>query len=163
MRISSIAWANLKRRKGKAAFLIIGISIGIATAVALLTLSRVIKDEIGTQLDQYGANIIVVPESNSLSLDYGGISVSGVSLDVSQLKNDDAKRILEIPYRNRLSVIAPKVLGVADVEGQQVLLAGGDWSARNLNRMKTCWLDMTWPSDCHSSSRLPTDNLSRFQ
>jgi putative ABC transport system permease protein len=137
MRISSIAWANLKRRKGKAAFLIIGISIGIATAVALLTLSRVIKDEIGTQLDQYGANIIVVPQSNSLSLDYGGIPVSGVSLDVSQLKNDDAKRILEIPYRNRLSVVAPKILGVAEVEGQRVLLAGVDFPSEL--KLKRWW------------------------
>jgi putative ABC transport system permease protein len=137
MRISSIAWANLKRRKGKAAFLIIGISIGIATVVALLTLSRVIKDEIGTQLDQYGANIIVVPQSNSLSLDYGGISVSGVSLDVSQLKNDDANRILEIPYRNRLSVIAPKILGVADVEGRRVLLAGVDFQSEL--KLKRWW------------------------
>ncbi len=137
MRISSIAWANLKRRKGKAAFLIIGISIGIATVVALLTLSRVIKDEIGSQLDQYGANIIVVPQSNSLSLDYGGISVSGVSLNVNQLKNEDAKRILEIPYRNRLSVIAPKILGVAEVEGQQVLLAGVDFTSEL--KLKRWW------------------------
>lgn len=137
MRISSIAWANLKRRKGKAAFLIIGISIGIATVVALLTLSRVIKDEIGTQLDQYGANIIVVPQSNSLSLDYGGIPVSGVSLDVNQLRNNDAKRILEIPYRNRLSVIAPKILGVAEVEGQQVLLAGVDFPSEL--KLKRWW------------------------
>lgn len=137
MRISSIAWANLKRRKGKAAFLIIGISIGIATVVALLTLSRVIKDEIGTQLDQYGANIIVVPQSDSLSLDYGGISVSGVSLDVNQLKNDDAKRILDIPYRNRLSVVAPKILGVAEVEGQKVLLAGVDFTSEL--KLKRWW------------------------
>ena len=137
MRISSIAWANLKRRKGKAAFLIIGISIGIATVVALLTLSHVIKDEIGTQLDQYGANIIVVPQSNSLSLDYGGISVSGVSLDVNQLKNEDSKRILEIPYRNRLSVVAPKILGVADVEGEQVLLAGVDFPSEL--KLKRWW------------------------
>ena len=137
MRISSIAWANLKRRKSKAVFLIVGISIGIATVVALLTLSRVIKDEIGTQLDQYGANIIVVPQSNSLSLDYGGISVSGVSLDVNQLKNEDAKRILEIPYRNRLSVVAPKILGVADVEGQQVLLAGVDFPSEL--KLKRWW------------------------
>src|SRR5258708_6809866 len=137
MRISSIAWANLKRRKGKAAFLIIGISIGIATVVALLTLSRVIKDEIGTQLDQYGANIIVVPQSNSLSLDYGGIAVSGVSLNISQLKNDDAKRILEIPYRDRLSVVAPKILGVAEVEGQQVLLAGVDFTSEL--KLKRWW------------------------
>ncbi|HWW77120.1 MAG TPA: hypothetical protein VNZ44_17085, partial [Pyrinomonadaceae bacterium] len=79
MRVSTIAWANLRRRKGKAAFLVAGITIGIATAVALLTLSRMIRDEIGAQLDQYGANIVVVPRSDQLSLDYGGVAVTGVS------------------------------------------------------------------------------------
>ncbi|HKZ77493.1 MAG TPA: FtsX-like permease family protein [Pyrinomonadaceae bacterium] len=137
MRISSIAWANLKRRKGKAAFLVAGISIGIATVVALLTLSRLIKDEIGTQLDQFGANIIVVPQSNSLSLDYGGVSVSGVSLDAKQLKNGDAQRILEIPYRNRISVVAPKILDLADVDGQQALLAGVDFASEL--KLKRWW------------------------
>ena len=76
MRVSTIAFANLKRRKGKALFLIAGIAIGIGTAVALLSLSGSIKEEIGSQLDRFGANIIIVPESNSLALDYGGISVS---------------------------------------------------------------------------------------
>lgn len=137
MRIRSIAWANLKRRKSKAVFLIVGISIGIATAVALLTLSRLIKDEIGTQLDQYGANIVIVPQSNSLSLDYGGISVSGVSLDVNQLKDEDAHRVLNIPYRNRISVVAPKILGVSNVAGQQVLLAGVDFEAEL--KLKRWW------------------------
>ena len=137
MRIRSIAWANLKRRKGKAAFLVIGISIGIATVVALLTLSRLIKDEIGTQLDQYGANIIIVPQSNSLSLDYGGIAVSGVSLDVNQLKDEDAKQVLEIPYRNRISVVAPKIIAVSNVEGQPALLAGVDFDAEL--KLKRWW------------------------
>lgn len=106
MRISAIAFANLKRRKGKALFLIVGIAIGIGTVVALLSLSGSIKEEIGTQLDRFGANIVVVPPSNSLSLDYGGVSVSGVSFDVHQLTNEDAKRILDIPYRDRLSFIS---------------------------------------------------------
>jgi len=47
MRISTIAFANLKRRKGKAIFLTIGIAIGVGTAVALLSLSTSIKEEIG--------------------------------------------------------------------------------------------------------------------
>src|SRR6266545_4645357 len=110
MRISTIAFANLKRRKGKALFLIIGIGIGIGTAVALLSLSSSIKQEIGAQLDRFGANIVVVPQSNSLSLDYGGLSVSSVSFDVHQLTNEDAKKILDIPFRNRLSFISPKLL-----------------------------------------------------
>src|SRR5882762_9217466 len=99
MRISTIAVANLKRRKGKAVFL----AIGIGTAVALLSLSASIKEEIGSQLDRFGANILVVPQSNSLSLDYGGVSVSSVSFDVKQLKNEDATNLLDIPYRDRIS------------------------------------------------------------
>ncbi|HWP43892.1 MAG TPA: FtsX-like permease family protein [Blastocatellia bacterium] len=127
MRISTIAFANLKRRKGKAMFLIVGIAIGIGTVVALLALSGSIKEEIGTQLDRFGANIVVVPQSNNLSLDYGGVSVSGVSFDVHQLTNEDARSILEIPYRNRLSFVSPKLFGAVEVEGQQVLLAGVDF------------------------------------
>jgi putative ABC transport system permease protein len=129
MRISTIAFANLKRRKGKAAFLTIGIAIGVGTAVALLSLSSSIKEEIGSQLDRFGANIVVVPQSNSLSLDYGGVSISSVAFDVKQLKNEDATNVLDIPYRNRISVVSPKLLGTANVEGRDVLLAGVDFDS----------------------------------
>ncbi len=137
MRISTIAFANLKRRKGKAIFLVVGMAIGIGTVVALLTLSRFVKEEIGLQLDQFGANIVVVPQSNNLSLDYGGVTVSGVSFDVHQLKNEDAKNILDIPYGNRLSIVAPKILGVVAVEGRQVLLAGVDFGSEL--KLKRWW------------------------
>lgn len=129
MRISTIAFANLKRRRGKAIFLVIGISIGIGTAVALLRLSSSIKEEIGSQLDRFGANIVVVPQSNSLSLDYGGVSVSSVSFDVQQLSNEDAKRVLDIPYKDRIGMVSPKLLGAVGVEGREVLLAGVDFNS----------------------------------
>ena len=129
MRISTLALANLKRRKAKAAFLAVGIAIGIGTAVALLSLSTSIKEEIGSQLDRFGANIIVVPQSNSLSLDYGGLSVSSVSFDVKQLRSEDAARVLEIPYSNRISNVSPKLLGAVDVDGREVLLAGVDFDS----------------------------------
>jgi putative ABC transport system permease protein len=129
MRISTIAFANLKRRKGKALLLIVGIAIGIGTAIALLTLSKSIKEEIGAQLDQFGANIVVVPQSNNLALNYGGVSVSSVSFDVHQLKGEDAKNVLDIPYRNRLSLISPKLIGAVKVDGREVLLAGVDFES----------------------------------
>ncbi len=68
-----------------------------------------------------------MPQSNSLALDYGGVSVPGVAFDVHQLENSDIQRIREIPYHDRLAVIAPKVLSAADVEGQQAVLAGVDF------------------------------------
>ena len=55
MRISTLAFANLNRRKGKALFLTIGIAVGIGTVVALLSLAGSIQEEIGAQLDRFGA------------------------------------------------------------------------------------------------------------
>ncbi|MBI3652692.1 MAG: ABC transporter permease [Acidobacteria bacterium] len=137
MRISSIAFANLKRRKGKALFLIVGIAIGIGTAIALVTLSASITEEIGTQLDRFGANIVVVPQANSLSLDYGGVSVSSVSFDVQQLRDEDAKNVRDIPYKERLSIISPKLLGAVKIADQEVLLAGVDFKSELL--LKSWW------------------------
>ncbi|HEX8560306.1 MAG TPA: FtsX-like permease family protein [Pyrinomonadaceae bacterium] len=129
MRISTIAWANLRRRKGRAALLISGIAIGIATVVALLSLSRSVGDEIGRQLDQFGANVVVTPRSDSLALDYGGVAVAGVAFDVRPLTDADARRIREIPYANRLAVVAPKLLGAADAGARQVVVAGVDFDS----------------------------------
>ena len=137
MRISTLAFANLNRRKGKAIFLTLGIAIGVGTIVALLSLSNSIQEEIGTQLDRFGANIVIVPQSNSLALDYGGVSVPGVTFDAHQLTNEDVARIRQIPYHKRLSVIAPKVLSAAQVEGQQVLLAGVDF--KNELKLRQWW------------------------
>jgi putative ABC transport system permease protein len=137
MRISTIALANLKRRKGRAAFLVIGIAIGIGTAVALLSLSGSIKEEIGAQLDRFGANIVVVPQSNNLSLDYGGVAVSSVSFDVQQLKGEDAANVYDIPLRNRISLVSPKLLGAVRVGDLDVLLAGVDF--KNELTLKRWW------------------------
>lgn len=137
MRISTLAFANLRRRKGKAILLGAAIAIGIGTVVALLSLGASLQEEIGAQLDRFGANILVLPKSNSLALDYGGVSVPGVTFDLHQLKNADVDRIREIPYRSRLSVVAPKLLSSAEVEGLPVLLAGVDF--KNELKLRRWW------------------------
>ena len=128
MRLTTIALGHLRRGKARAALVVAGLTLGVATAVALANVTLALERHLGEELDRYGANILVLPQSNSLALDYGGISVSGVSFDMQELKDDDARRIREIPYRQRLSVIAPKLLSAADVEGHQVLLAGVDFT-----------------------------------
>lgn len=137
MRISTVAFANVRRRKAKAAFLAFSIAIGIGTVVALMTLNGALKEEIGAQLDRFGANIVVVPKAGTMALDYGGVSVSGVAFDEHQLTNDDVERIREIAYRKRLSVISPKLLTSANVDGTTVLLAGVDFASEL--KLKRWW------------------------
>src|SRR5450759_745120 len=108
MRISTLAFANLNRRKGKTMFLTVGIAIGVGTIVALLSLSNSIQEEIGAQLDRFGANIVIVPQSNSLALDYGGVSVPGVTFDQHELSNEDVEKLslIHISEPTRLGMIS---------------------------------------------------------
>jgi putative ABC transport system permease protein len=137
MRISTIAFANLKRRRSRALFLAAGIAAGIGTVVALQSLTGSMRDEIGAQMDRFGANIIVLPRAGSLAMDYGGVAVPGVAYDVQELRDVDARRVYEIPYRARLSAVAPKLISAAQVEGRRMLLAGVDFAAER--RLKPWW------------------------
>ncbi len=137
MQLTDIAWNNVRRRRGKAALVALGLAIGVATAVALLAITETMQVDVATKLDQYGANIIVVPKAQALTLSYGGLTVSSAAYDVEQLTMDDARRIRTIHNAANISVVAPKLLGVMEVQGQPALVAGVDL-AEEL-RLKGWW------------------------
>lgn len=124
MRLTDIAVSNLRRRKGKMSLLVLGLAIGTATAVTLLAITETMQFDVANKLDQYGANILIVPRANDLTLSYGGLSVSSATYDVGQLMMQDAERIRSIKNAQNVSVIAPKLLSVVEINGQPVLAAG---------------------------------------
>ena len=119
------------------AFIVIGLAVGVGTVVALRSLTVTMEQEIGAQLDQYGANIVIVPKASSQELSYGGVTLSAATFDLYQLKDEDINRIKSIEYAYRLSLIAPKLLGAAEIEDQKFLLAGADLDQEE--RMKQWW------------------------
>ncbi len=137
MRLHNISIHNLRRRKGKAFFLIIGLLIGVTTVVTLITLTRSMEEDIGKKLDELGANILIVPKSHDLSLNYGGLQFSGVSLDVQPLQYSDLNRIRSIKNRENLSIVAPKWVTSAKVNGSEALLVATDF--REELRLKKWW------------------------
>ena len=68
-------------------------------------------------MENYGANILITPQSDDLSLSYGGITLGGVSLDSREIRQDDLQRIATIPNSRNIAAVAPKVLGAVQVEG----------------------------------------------
>jgi len=132
-----IVWNNLRRRKGKVFLLVLGLTIGVTTVVALQAITRTMRDDVGVKLDEFGANILVVPQSNSLSLSYGGMTVSSAAYDVGELTSLDMERIQTIPNAANISTIAPILLSAVQVKGQYVLVAGVDLEAEL--RMKKWW------------------------
>jgi len=124
MRLKDISISNLLRRKGKVFFLTLGLTIGITTVVTLLTITRMMNEDISNKLDALGANIIILPRSDDLSLSYEGMSLGGVAFDTQTLKDADVPKIRQIEVRENVSTVSPKIIGVVQIEGKKVPLMG---------------------------------------
>ena len=106
------------------AFLVIGLLIGVATVVTLVSLSSALTADIQHKMENYGANILLTPRSNSLSLSYGGITLGGVSVDSSEIAQADLAKIGTIKNSQNIAAVAPKVLGAVTVNSERVMLMG---------------------------------------
>ena len=112
MNLFSLALSNLRRRKSRMLFLVAGLVVGIATVVTLLSLQRALTVDAQNNLESYGANIVVSPRSDDLSLTYGGVALGGVALAPRDLSMRDVARIRSIPNRRNVAIVAPELLGV---------------------------------------------------
>lgn len=124
MKLETIAFNNLRRRKSRLAFLIAGLLIGVSTVVTLISLSTTLTEDVQKKMENYGANILITPHSDDLSLNYGGISLGGVSLDPQEIHQEDLVKIMSIRNHLNISVVAPKVLGAMIVNGERVMIMG---------------------------------------
>jgi len=124
LKLHNISFGNIKRRKGKMLFLVLGLVIGISTVVTLLSITETMTKNIEERLNQFGANIVMVPKSDNLSLNYGGIDVGGVNYRVREFDQEKLSDIRTIKNNKNLSIIAPKILGPVTINDKIVLLMG---------------------------------------
>ena len=137
MKLYNISLNNLKRRKGKVIFLVSGLLIGIATIVTLVAVTENMSRDIEERLDRFGANIVMTPRNENLSLNYGGISVGGVHYETKEFDESRLSDIRKIKNNKNLGVVAPKVLGSRRLKGKNILIMGVDIESEFA--LKTWW------------------------
>jgi len=137
LKLYNISLNNLRRRKGKVIFLVSGLLIGIATIVTLITITQSMSRDVEDRLDRFGANIVMTPRSENLSLSYGGISVGGVNYETVEFLESELTNIRSIKNSQNLGIVAPKVLGPWELDGKRVLLMGADLQTEL--SLKTWW------------------------
>lgn len=137
MKLYNISFNNLRRRKGKMIFLVLGLFIGVSSIVTLMSITESMSRDIEERLDQYGANIVMVPKSDDLPLNYGGISVGGVSYETVDFEESKIGQIREIENSKNIGAVVAKVLGRAEVNGRNVLLMGTNFADELA--LKTWW------------------------
>ena len=137
MKLIDVALRSLRRRSGKMLLLVLGLSLGVATVVALISLNESMRSRVATTLDEYGANILIVPQANDLAVSYGGVTVASASFDVGELRLEDLAAIDTIKNVDNISILSPKLLSAAEVQGRTVLVAGVRFSDELL--LKQWW------------------------
>lgn len=134
MRLAHISYENVRRRKTRSLLLILSIIIGVASSVFLFTTTKSMERDVADKLDQFGSNILILPETGE-TLSFGGITVG-----TSQSKELDMAMIPEmktIENKETLATISPKLLAEADIQGKKTLLVGVDFTQEL--RLKKWW------------------------
>ncbi|MDP2167291.1 MAG: ABC transporter permease [Thermodesulfovibrionales bacterium] len=153
MKLSRISLGNLRRRKGKTLLLAAGLTIGVAMVVAMTGITHRMKADVERKLDEYGANIVITPKTESLSLSYGGVGVTDASYDTEELKEADAALIKTIENKQNISAIAPKVMGTYKISERSYLIVGVDFPSEF--RIKKWWRLKNGKGDSHGTAPLP--------
>jgi putative ABC transport system permease protein len=137
VKLHNIALNNLRRRKAKMAFLAVGMVIGIATIVTLYTITNAMKTEIADKFDQIGANMTILPKSESLSMSYEGVNASDVGGVPNLISMSEVAKIRTIKNKENISIVAPKLLDTLMVEDKNQLVMGVQFQEEL--RMKRWW------------------------
>ncbi len=129
MKLHKIAINNLRRRKARAMFLVIGLMIGIGSIVAMFTTTQILEEDIMHKMEEFGANIVIVPMSQELSINYAGLNVGGIAFDVKEISQSDIEKIKTIKNASNIRTISPKIFGVFEHIKGQAIIAGIDFKA----------------------------------
>ena len=137
MTLKHISFKNLIRRKGKALFVLAGLVIGVSTVVGIISFVEAMTSDINHKLEKYGANILIVPRTENLTLTYGGLSLGGVSFEMEEIRQEELAQVSSIKNARNIAALGPLVLGVVKVDSHKVLLAGVDFKASAI--LKPWW------------------------
>jgi putative ABC transport system permease protein len=118
---------SLARRKGRIAIAVVSVVMGAAVATALMAISMDINEQVSSEFRKYGANLMVVPESDTIEVGFPGVDFGSVT-EQGYINETDLWRIMTIDWRKNILGFAPFLYQVVTAEGpagsQRVVLAG---------------------------------------
>jgi putative ABC transport system permease protein len=145
MRLSHVALRNMRKHWTRTLMLAILITSVVAVVASLYFVNRSADGDLANKVDEYGANLTVLPRSQELPLTYGGVRLGGLTYDARPLTMDQVALIRTIKNRENINRVAPKLLQLAEVQGIRLMAAGVQWD-QELGLKKWWQIDGRAPS-----------------
>ena len=124
MNIFKIAFCNIKRRKVKSVFIMIGLVIGISTVIAMMSIIGAMNDELGDRIDEFGANAVIMPRIEEMGT--GNELLRDINYDITILAMEDIPLIFESDVSEYINIVSPKLIGAVETGSQKALIVGID-------------------------------------
>lgn len=114
-----------------------GLSLGVAMVVGMFSVTEAMREDIQDKLDAYGANMVITPKSEDLSLNYAGVSIGSFSGEEGLLTEQDAAKIRTIKNARNINIVAPKLVGLVKAGRERAVVVGA--KLREEFKMKKWW------------------------
>ena len=128
MNILTIPLRNIRRKPSKTMLLLLVFSLGVMSIVALYQVSEVVGLSLEKKLTAFGANIVISPATEQLSVSYGGFNMGEMFFEIQDLPEEETVAAIRgIGLRERISAVAPKLVTMAKINNTAVALVGVRW------------------------------------
>ena len=118
---------SILKRKSRIAIAVISVLIGASVATALLTVSLDVSEKVSLEFRKYGANLLVVPQSDTIEVGFPGVEFGSVT-EQRYINESDIWKIKTIYWRNNVMGFAPFLYQVVTARSEQaeqrIVLAG---------------------------------------
>ncbi len=132
------------------ALAIIAVIMGASVFGALVMTSMEVRDNVGLEFRQYGANILLVPKTDSISVSIGEIEYGSVT-EQRYIEESDLPKIMDIYWAPNILGIAPYLYGMVEVDDKAVVLSGVNFSS--LQVVNPWWdIDGDWVDDTNDTN-----------
>lgn len=149
MKLLQVVFKDAARRKRRVLYTALGVAIGVAAFVAVLTVAQAGEDKVYAELDKYGPNLMVTPAVSDLDLQLGDLRLGTLAigdnyfaedrlLEIRQIADGAIRGALNIQDEGNIATIAPKLYVETEVQGASVMVVGFDPEQERL--IKTWWI-----------------------
>jgi putative ABC transport system permease protein len=148
MKIHQVVVRDTLRRRRRLLFTALGVAIGVAAVVAVLTVANAGEKRIYREIDKYGPNMMVTPAINDMDLKLGDLRLGNLAIgnnyiaedkvpEIRQIADGAIREALGIQDQGDIATIAPKLYVDTTVNGTSVMVVGFD--SQQERAIKSWW------------------------
>jgi len=121
---------SLWKQKSRTSLILLSVATAAALVTAFLNIAFTITEEMAMELRSFGANILLVPKTEPLEIEIGGMKYVSPE-EAAYLGESDLPKLKTIFWRHNIVAFTPFLSRVVEVEGRRALLVG-TWFDREL-------------------------------